>query len=320
MRYPSNKEELRDLIRTYVVENNLETPFKNGRYGLDWYYNFMSRHKGLSFKKSEHLQIHIVSEKKIDNPAFVFNADESAFSNDPSRIKAIGERGKPLSRVSGDSERESTSVLACISFDGSLLPPFMIFKGVVKELRLTKNLPKQEALLSYDEHKSHIRLSIIECAIENKISLVKLPSHLTDRLQPLDKGIFGPVKISWEKKLIAYGKKHMGHGVGKLKSNEFTELLREVWRESITENNIKNLFLTTGVFPVNSGKFPEEEFNPIELKRYKEHKQTIIEDSQTLQEDNDEASLETGSADETNKETEIAGTSITICSNSVPPA
>lgn len=34
MGYPCNKE-LRDLIATYVTEKNLETPFKDGRPGLD---------------------------------------------------------------------------------------------------------------------------------------------------------------------------------------------------------------------------------------------------------------------------------------------
>lgn len=237
----------------------------------------MNRHKTLSFKKPEHLQkarkqqrkpdiiyqfyeqlANVVTGKKIDDPAFVFNADESGFGNDPSRIKAIGERGKALSSVSGGSGRESTSVLACVSADGSYLPPFIIFKGGavqarwtstkaypgtvysvftngwmeepqffnwfktvfvewVKQLRLEKDLPVQEALLMYDGHKSHISLRIVECAIDNQISLVKFPSHLTDRLQPLDKCIFGPVKTAWEKKLIAHGKKHMGHGVGRLK-------------------------------------------------------------------------------------------------------
>ncbi|KAF2880091.1 hypothetical protein ILUMI_26083 [Ignelater luminosus] len=60
---------------------------------------------------SANVENQIADEKTIDNPALVFNADESTFGNDPSRIKAIGERVKPLSRVSGGSGRESTSVL-----------------------------------------------------------------------------------------------------------------------------------------------------------------------------------------------------------------
>ncbi|GLV53579.1 hypothetical protein CBL_21008, partial [Carabus blaptoides fortunei] len=79
----------------------------------------------------------VVLENSIDNPALVFIADESGIGNDPSRIKAIGERGKPLSRVSGGSGRESTSVLACVAADGSVLPPFIIFQGGAVQARWT---------------------------------------------------------------------------------------------------------------------------------------------------------------------------------------
>ncbi|KAG5870770.1 hypothetical protein JTB14_032850 [Gonioctena quinquepunctata] len=82
----------------------------------------MNRNKTLSFKKPEHLQKarkdqrkpeviynfykklkEVVIKEKIDDAMFVFNADESGFGNDPSRIKAIEERGKTLSRISGGS-------------------------------------------------------------------------------------------------------------------------------------------------------------------------------------------------------------------------
>ncbi|KAG5872280.1 hypothetical protein JTB14_034454 [Gonioctena quinquepunctata] len=88
-------------------------------------------------------------------------------------------------------------------------------------------------------------------------------------LQPLEKCIFGPVETCWEKKLIAHGKKHMGHGAGRLKKNEFTELLVEVWKEAFTERNIFCGFVTTGIFRVNAEKFPENEFNSTNLKSEK---------------------------------------------------
>ncbi|KAG5884042.1 hypothetical protein JTB14_020452 [Gonioctena quinquepunctata] len=62
----------------------------------------------------------------------------------------------------------------------------------------------------------------------------------------------------------------MGHGAGRLKKNEFTELLAEVWKEAFTERNIFCGLVTTGIFPVNAEKFPENEFNPTDLKRFKE--------------------------------------------------
>ncbi|KAJ8914120.1 hypothetical protein NQ315_016196 [Exocentrus adspersus] len=56
-------------------------------------------------------------------------------ASDPSRLRAIGQKGKPLSRVSGGSGRESTTVLACVGADGSVLPPLIVFKGAGVQAR-----------------------------------------------------------------------------------------------------------------------------------------------------------------------------------------
>ncbi|CAI6375572.1 unnamed protein product [Macrosiphum euphorbiae] len=56
------------------------------------------------------------------------------------------------------------------------------------------------ALLLYDGHCSHISVRIIATAIKHNITLFKFPSHLTDKLQPLDKFVFSPLKTLWEKK------------------------------------------------------------------------------------------------------------------------
>lgn len=70
-----------------------------------------------------------------DTACFIFNCDESGFSLDPKRMKAIGEKGKPLIRVSGGSGRESVSVLAAVSADGYHFPPFIVFKGAAVQSR-----------------------------------------------------------------------------------------------------------------------------------------------------------------------------------------
>jgi len=71
----------------------------------------------------------------IDKAAFIFNADESGFSSDPSRIRAIGKKGSTLCRISGGSGRENTTVSACIAADGSTLPPLVVFKGAANQPR-----------------------------------------------------------------------------------------------------------------------------------------------------------------------------------------
>jgi hypothetical protein len=52
-------------------------------------------------------------------------------------------------------------------------------------LRQVKERP---FLLVFDGHRTHIGLDLIKCAKDNNVSLLKLPSHTTHCLQPLDMG------------------------------------------------------------------------------------------------------------------------------------
>lgn len=328
--YPCDKDELLNLIQQYVKDLNLITPFADGRPGNDWYYAFMKRHRNLiSMKKPEHLQkcrkdartpdviysfykmledtLTRLDIKTEDKACFVYNADETPFKSDPSRLRAIGAKGKPLVRVSGGSGRESTTVLACAAADGTVLPPLILFKGAgiqarwtsekaypgtlyavsqngwmeepqfyswftdgfvshIKKVRQEKCLPNQTAVLIFDGHTSHMSVRIIEAAVANNITLVKLPSHLTDMLQPLDKCVFGPVKKLWEKHLIAFGKKQMGKGTGRLTKQEFVEMLGEVWPEAMKSTNVISGFRSCGLFPVDKDRFPTSALKKTTLK------------------------------------------------------
>ena len=297
----------------------------------------MKRNPNISLKKPEHLQkvrkdardpnivydfyekLRMLYDKcnlsSVDKACFVFNCDESGFACDPSRLRAIGEKGKPLCRVSGGSGRESTTVLVCVSADGACLPPLIVYKGAAVQARWTsleaypgteyaaskngwmeepqffhwfkdcfisyvqllrekKRLLDQAAVLLYDGHSSHVSIRIIEEALNSNIQLVRLPSHLTDRIQPLDKCVFGPVKVKWDKKLVEYGKTQVGVRSGTLTKEKFGVLLGEVLKESVKLQNVVSGFVTTGIFPVDPKQFPEELFDAVQLQRYKDRKST----------------------------------------------
>jgi hypothetical protein len=211
-----------------------------------------------------------------------------------------------LSRVSGGSGRESISVLAYISANGSFLPPFMLFKGSavqarwtsenaypgtlystskndwmeeplffnwfetmfirnIETLRILKNKPNQTAVLLFDGHCSHISLRNLNLAIDKNIALVKFPSHLTDRIQPLDKCVFGPLKTEWNKLLIKFGKQMVGKTIGRLTKCKFSEILGALL---VNIDETVSGFVFTGLFPHDKTKFPENEFDTIDLKNY----------------------------------------------------
>lgn len=138
----------------------------------------------------------------------------------------------------------------------------------INNLRQIQNTQKK-AILIMDGHKSHISLRVVNAAINADLILLKLPSHLTHRMQPLDKCVFGPLKTGWEKILVAYGRKNLLASFNTLNRKIFVELLAKAWRTYLSEKNIISGFRETGCFPVDSSKFPEREYDQNKLNRYK---------------------------------------------------
>ena len=64
---------------------------------------------------------------------------------------------------------------------------------------VTHLLSKGPVVLFVDGHQSHISLQLVKTAKENGIHLYCLPPHTTHILQPLDVGVYGPVKQAWKK-------------------------------------------------------------------------------------------------------------------------
>lgn len=146
--YGLSVEEFKEKIRDFVALNNISNPFKNNTPGDDWVNSFRKRHN-LSLKKPQSLEYcrkkatdpFLVNEyfdilKKTlenlgltDSPDRVFNLDETSLCTDPSRIKILGAKGKPSSRIIAGSGKENITVLAGASASGEKLPPLVIFKG-----------------------------------------------------------------------------------------------------------------------------------------------------------------------------------------------
>ncbi len=55
-----------------------------------------------------------------------------------------------------------------------------------------------------DNLASHISPKVINLCKANDIAFVCLPPNLTDKLKPLDVGVFGPLKAAWRKILTNF--------------------------------------------------------------------------------------------------------------------
>lgn len=59
-------------------------------------------------------------------------------------------------------------------------------------------------VLIFDVHHSHISIELLEMAKFSNIHLMCLPAHTSHILQPLDVGVFGPMKAAWTRLLKDY--------------------------------------------------------------------------------------------------------------------
>ena len=64
--------------------------------------------------------------------------------------------------------------------------------------RTTNNEGELETcLMIYDGHLSHLNYTTIKLARETRVTILKLPPHTTDLLQPLDVAVFKSLKQKW---------------------------------------------------------------------------------------------------------------------------
>lgn len=231
-------------------------------------------------------------------PECFWNLDESGFPMDPSKFKTIGTIGKKTIRVTPGAGRENTTVLAVVSANGKALDPFIIFKG--KNLRTNwhgdESLPNTKyvasdngwmtasifenffkgfveetkstrpILLLLDGHLSHTSLNTIDIARTENISILKLPAHCTDLLQPLDVACFGPLKSYYEKALIEYV--HATGGRAPLQHSGFADMLSKVWKKGLSPSNIQSGFRATGIFPFDPSTYKTERLDKMKLITY----------------------------------------------------
>lgn len=87
--------------------------------------------------------------------------------------------------------------------------------------RFCRDVTQRPILLIYDGHSTHINLALINKAREENVTLIKLPPHTTDKLQPLDKCCFRPLKVAWDKAIHKWSQVHHAR---RLQKSEFIEL------------------------------------------------------------------------------------------------
>ena len=96
-------------------------------------------------------------------------------------------------------------------------------------------------------------IRLVELARSNNVHLVCLPPHTTHLLQPLDVGVFGPMKAAWRTILKQHQLQSCAATVTK---QEFPILLAKLWDQSFLPQHLKSGFRRTGLCPLSRAAIP----------------------------------------------------------------
>ena len=226
-------------------------------------------------------------------PHRIFNLDETGTSTVQSPSKVLSQKGvKQLGFITSAERGTLVTMCNCVSATGQALPPVYIFprvnfKGFMLNgapagslglaarsgwmtnelfiqtlqhfsvhIRPTKDDP---VLLLLDNHSTHCTIEVIRYAQENGIVIITFPPHCSHKLQPLDVGVYGPFKRSFNDECNAW----MVSSCNSRKTisiYEIAALTKKAFHKAIVPGNITSEFRACGLFPFDRNIFCDNDF------------------------------------------------------------
>ena len=222
----------------------------------------------------------------------IWNFDETGFAMGlctTSKVITAAERSeRPRTVIQGN--REWATIIECVSSKGIHIPPAVILKGkehqaawyeednLPLDWRLT-NSPNgwttdaiglkwlkhifdlfsmhstgAKRLLILDGHSSHQTAEFDDFCKNNAIICLCMPPHTSHLLQPLDVGVFGPLKRAYGKlveEMMAAGNNHIG-------KEDFLYLYPPARKAAFIQRSICNGFAGASLKPLNQYRVLEK--------------------------------------------------------------
>ncbi|XP_045463203.1 MFS-type transporter clz9-like [Harmonia axyridis] len=114
-------------------------------------------------------------------------------------------------------------------------------------------------LLLLDNHSSHVNVEVVNKAKENNIILLSFPPHCSHRLQPLDVGVYGPLKNYLNRAQTSW----MSSNPGKTMTiYDLPGIVKDALPLALNPRNVINAFRKSGVWPLNDEVFQDSDFAP----------------------------------------------------------
>jgi len=224
----------------------------------------------------------IVENNLQDSPECIFNIDETALNTDMRSSKVLVRKQSKTAYLKSSGEGKTCfTVLFCCNAAGDFRLPVIVYKcagsGVMntwaeggptdclyafsesgwmmdtifenwlQHFIQTIDTTKPNVLI-LDGHNSHITYRASQICKDNNIILLCLPPKTSHALQPLDVGVFKPLKNKWREVLKTWARESRHQNVTK---EVFPKLLKR-----LTDNMIASWaeggFRGSGLYPINA--------------------------------------------------------------------
>ena len=222
----------------------------------------------------------------------IYNLDETGCTTVQKVPKIITQKGvHQVGQVTSRERGELVTMVAIICANGNALPPCFVFPRVrFDQTRMMNGAPPactglahptgwmtsknfvnvlkhfvlisrcsldHKVLMIMDNHESHLSIEAIDYAREHGIVMLTLPPHTSNKLQPLDRTVYGPFKTYYNQGLNAWMLQHPGRPAT---IYDLAPIMSTAWDRAATPVNIKSGFRSTGIHPFDTGVFQEEDF------------------------------------------------------------
>ena len=234
-----------------------------------------------------------VVERDHFTPDRIWNVDETGCTTVHKPNRVIAKTGsKQVGAIVSGERGQLVTICCAVNAIGNALPPMFVFPRVNYKDHFIRGSPhgsigvahpsgwmtkenfllfmkhfvkyvrpsnENKVLLLLDNHESHVSVDVVNYAKENGIVMLSFPPHCSHKLQPLDKGVYGPFKTFYNNACSCWMKENTGKSMS---IYDVPEMVGKAFSKAMCPSNILSGFRATGVFPMNVDIFNDDDFMP----------------------------------------------------------
>lgn len=282
----------------------------------------------------------------------IYNVDESGFTTVHELPKVLSPKGqKQVGQITSRERGELITCVGIVGATGNKVPPVLIFPrkrlhdGFMKDTtegtlclvnretgsawmtaslfievleHLTKHArptPDDPIILVMDNHTSHCGYHVLSTAKKHGIHIVTLPPHTSNKTQPLDRTVFGPMTQYFNSSANSWQLMNPGESIT---IYQMGGLICSAYTRACTAENIMSGFKASGIWPLDKGVFSEVDFLPASVTDMPEVHTSADATASTSSSENIGVGNTSVSANPTASTSAAGGASLTE-SSQVPP-